>query len=67
MPCPLPEAPNEDHLEFIHYQLDLITEASGVVLYGLIMLGERLQGGVLSLLYEQYNRISLVSCVAWHA
>lgn len=48
VPPPPPEAPNEEHLEFIHYQLDCLTEASGVVLYGLIMLGDRLQGGVLA-------------------
>ena len=46
VPPPPPEAKNEDHLEFIHYQLDCLMETSGVVLYGLVMLGDRLQGGV---------------------
>ena len=45
VPPPPPEAPNEEHLEFIHYQLDCLMDTSGVVLYGLIMLGDRLQGG----------------------
>jgi hypothetical protein len=45
---PPPEAPHAEHLEFIHYQLDCLTEATGVVLYGLVMLGTRLEGGVLS-------------------
>ena len=52
VPPPPPDAPNEDLLEFIHYQLDNLMDSTGVVLYGLVMLGDRLQGGVPSSLLE---------------
>lgn len=61
MPKPPTDASHDDHLEFIHYQLDCITETSGVVLNGLVMLGDRAQGGKPSLLiykHEEYVSVS---------